>query len=552
MAYIKRLNYFTHQLLVEKDFDDEQEYYIGMRWRHNSVLHSSGVADGLEVIANLGTRNVTIDPGTALDNMGHEIVLLDPEPYTLTTLVTDGEIYLTIGYNTDFDSADLYTAELPVEVVDPYTRTREKPVFAEELSAPADGSTIVLAKITLTGNVITAVDNTVKVSAGGDIPLQSVGTDHLVDGAVTATKILDGNVGTAELADDAVTAVKLQSDATSDANRAVTTDHIKDNAVTMNKLSPAVADRFVDLGRIQHVPLLKQAVFAGRAFPAGPFAVATQPYGVAFDGTHIWVANFGNDTVQKIDIWTNTVSATIPVGPAGPTYRPYGLAFDGTHMWVANFTDNTLSKIDVVSHTLTGPFSTGELNPFELAFDGTHMWVVNYGSNNVQQIDISNNQVVATIDVQQSPQGIAFDGTNMWVANTLSGTVSKIDVNSSPSVIPVSVGLKPFDVAFDGTHVWVANYDAYNVMKIDISTDEVVATIPLGTGARPWGMAFDGTHIWVANYGFSSVSMISITTNEVVASFDVGTSPMKMAFDGMHLWVGNYGADSVSKLKKIL
>lgn len=46
-----------------------------------------------------------------------------------------------------------------------------------------------------------------------------------------------GGVNTAALADDSVTALKLRDDPTIDSNRAVTTDHIRDNAVTMAKLA---------------------------------------------------------------------------------------------------------------------------------------------------------------------------------------------------------------------------------------------------------------------------------------------------------------------------
>ena len=49
-----------------------------------------------------------------------------------------------------------------------------------------------------------------------------------------------GGVNTAALADDSVTALKLRDDPTIDSNRAVTTNHIRDNAVTMAKLAGGV------------------------------------------------------------------------------------------------------------------------------------------------------------------------------------------------------------------------------------------------------------------------------------------------------------------------
>jgi DNA-binding beta-propeller fold protein YncE len=36
----------------------------------------------------------------------------------------------------------------------------------------------------------------------------------------------------------------------------------------------------------------------------------------------------------------NTVTATVTVGDA-----PYGVAFDGSNIWVSNYSDDTVSKI---------------------------------------------------------------------------------------------------------------------------------------------------------------------------------------------------------------
>ncbi len=64
----------------------------------------------------------------------------------------------------------------------------------------------------------------------------------LADNSVNAAKIADGSVGTIELADNAVNSDKLQS-GTTDILRAVNTDHIKDSAVTEAKLEQSIKDK---------------------------------------------------------------------------------------------------------------------------------------------------------------------------------------------------------------------------------------------------------------------------------------------------------------------
>lgn len=79
----------------------------------------------------------------------------------------------------------------------------------------------------------------------------AVTTPKLADNSVTSAKIVDGTIATADLANssvstgklqtDAVDATILRDDAVTDANRAVTTDHIRDAAVTANKFADSVA-----------------------------------------------------------------------------------------------------------------------------------------------------------------------------------------------------------------------------------------------------------------------------------------------------------------------
>ncbi len=61
---------------------------------------------------------------------------------------------------------------------------------------------------------------------------------------------------------------------------------------------------------------------------------------MAFDGTHIWSANYISDTVSKIDPATGT-KVDYPAGNG-----PWGVAFDGTNIWITNYLSDTVSKIN--------------------------------------------------------------------------------------------------------------------------------------------------------------------------------------------------------------
>jgi hypothetical protein len=83
-----RNHYFTGKLLVERDFTDEQRYYVDKLRHHNQRLHGWGVVCGLRVkehgTAACRNRFVLVEPGTAIDCCGHEIIVREETPLDLT------------------------------------------------------------------------------------------------------------------------------------------------------------------------------------------------------------------------------------------------------------------------------------------------------------------------------------------------------------------------------------------------------------------------------------------------------------------------------------
>ena len=62
----------------------------------------------------------------------------------------------------------------------------------------------------------------------------------------------------------------------------------------------------------------------------GTYAVGNNPEGVAFDGTNIWVTNWGSFSVTKLLASTGALQGTYTtdIGQA------MGIAFDGTNIWI--------------------------------------------------------------------------------------------------------------------------------------------------------------------------------------------------------------------------
>ena len=66
---------------------------------------------------------------------------------------------------------------------------------------------------------------------------------------------------------------------------------------------------------------------------------------VSSDGTHVWAANGGGNSVTELDAATGALVRVI----TGTKYRfngPYGISSDGTHVWVANESGDSVTELE--------------------------------------------------------------------------------------------------------------------------------------------------------------------------------------------------------------
>ena len=72
-----RVVYFDGQRLEADDLNGAAGQMRQLRWLHNRSLHGWGLALGFEAIGNTGDRQVTVQPGYAVDCLGRELVLTE-------------------------------------------------------------------------------------------------------------------------------------------------------------------------------------------------------------------------------------------------------------------------------------------------------------------------------------------------------------------------------------------------------------------------------------------------------------------------------------------
>lgn len=146
---IKRLNYFDHQFLVEADFTKEQEYHLDMRRRLTKLLHTHGIAQGLEV-AKSADKEVTVRSGIAIDRDGQEMIVETDHPSRVINLSNAAKfppganVFITIAYQEQETDPSTATGAAG------NTRITELPMV--QAVTAADGTVVRLASFKLDGS----------------------------------------------------------------------------------------------------------------------------------------------------------------------------------------------------------------------------------------------------------------------------------------------------------------------------------------------------------------------------------------------------------------
>lgn len=261
--------------------------------------------------------------------------------------------------------------------------------------------------------------------------------------------------------------------------------------------------------------------------------------GMTTDGTNLYVADGGNHTIRKVVIATGAV--TTLAGTAGVTgssdgvssaarfNTPSSITTDGTNLYVTDFYNFTIRKIQIATGTVTTLAGTagasGSLDGAgaaarfhslnSITTDGTNLYVADNGS--IRKISIATGTV-----------------TTIAGAAGIFGSVDGIGV--SARFVSLS------GITTDGSSLYIT--DSQTVRKMNLSTGAVTtlagapgqsgSTDGTGSAARFSSLSditTDGTSLYVSDLGNNTIRRIVITTGAVTTI--AGTPGASGATDGI-------------------
>lgn len=264
----------------------------------------------------------------------------------------------------------------------------------------------------------------------------------------------------------------------------------------------------------------------------------------------LWIASSSRGTVERIDMATNRVVASIAVGkPAQADFGidPMALAITEDSVWVTQRADKSLGRIDPSTNQLVESLPIG-VQAYDIAVDGETLWVTAFEESSVARVDTKSGQVVAVIEVSR-PSGIAVGGEAVWVVERGAGMLARVDPAMNKLVAEIKLGTEtvsgmyPENVVFAFDSVWVADHHGMTVSRIDPKTNQkTVIRFPMDAGRVSAG----GGYVWVSLWPESDpskvagVAMIDPVTAEVIETVPfAGLSSVIVSGD--ELWIIDNG-----------
>lgn len=228
----------------------------------------------------------------------------------------------------------------------------------------------------------------------------------------------------------------------------------------------------------------------------------SMPVAMASDGAHLWVVNemsiradgstSGTDSVVEIDEADGAFLHRF----AGKRYgfaSPVDIAFDGSHLWVANEFNSVLTQMSAADGSLVKLVTVKHGSWFtqleSVSFDGEHLWVANAAGfidhvSHSSAIEL-NPTTGATINVvEQSnhifgvPVSTVTDGSSVWIGGVryvdgifvFPNSLTKVDINTGDVLAilknPDLSLRQPAALALAGGYLWAANWNGNSVTAV--------------------------------------------------------------------------------------
>lgn len=264
------------------------------------------------------------------------------------------------------------------------------------------------------------------------------------------------------------------------------------------------------------------------------FSIAGSPDWVAI-GDGVWISNKPKNNISQLDAKTNRVGAIIGVAKDPCS----GLAIAFGSVWVPICSDGSVQRIDLKSHKVVASIPSGVANTEGGITAGAgSVWMPSDAAGVLSRIDPASNKVVSKISIPPGSFTAVFDSASVWITSTKGNLLTRVDAKSEKVLAKIPVGPEPRFLAAGLGSVWTLNQGDGSVSRIDPATNKVSATIEVGVPGPGGDIAVGEGAVWVTAIG-KPLSKIDPASNRVVAQY-VGKGGDALRAGLGSLWLSNH------------
>jgi virginiamycin B lyase len=212
---------------------------------------------------------------------------------------------------------------------------------------------------------------------------------------------------------------------------------------------------------------------------------ASQPGGVAIDGSHVYWTNFNSSEIGRANLNGTGANQNFVTSAGGPN----GVAVDGSHIYWANGATNAIGRANLNGTGANQSF-IGANGPIGVAVDGSHIYWVNSGTDTIARANLNGSSPNQSfITGTNGATGVAVDGAHVYWTNAIGNTIGRANLNgSSPNQSFITGGNDPVAVAADGYHVYWTNHGSNTIGRANVDSTGVDQSFITGAH-RPSGIA---------------------------------------------------------------
>lgn len=257
----------------------------------------------------------------------------------------------------------------------------------------------------------------------------------------------------------------------------------------------------------------------------------------------VWVSNGPKNSVHRMDVKTNKVTANVMVGKKPCS----GLAVGFGSVWVPNCGDASLSRVDMKTNAVVATIPVGPANSEGgIAVSEDSVWLPSDAKGKLSRIDPKTNTVSAQIDIPAGSFAAVYANKAVWISGTESSQLIRVDPKKNAVATLIPVGPKPRFLTAGGGSIWTLNQGDGTVSRVDAKTNKVIATIECGIPGTGGEISFGGGFVWVTVFQIP-ITKIDVKTNKVVRQW-MGPGGDAIRFGHGSVWLSNLREQNVWRL----